>query len=61
MISLGDYRGYSLLGSYYYALENHEKALEIYNEGIEKGDMKSMIILMELELMNTTDDLFIDE
>lgn len=61
MISLGDYRGYSLLGSYYYALENHEKALDIYNEGIEKGDMKSMIILMELELMNTTDDLFIDE
>ncbi|HLW41481.1 MAG TPA: hypothetical protein VKY82_03855 [Flavobacterium sp.] len=49
------------MGSYYYALENHEKALDIYNEGIEKGDMKSMIILMELELMNTTNDLFIDE
>lgn len=56
MISLNDMRGYSLLGSYYYALGNTDKAMELYNEGAEKGDYNSNLILMEQELNKMIDE-----
>ena len=50
MIDLGDVRGYSLLGSYYYALGNEEKAREVYTEGSDKGDTQSALILFSLDM-----------
>lgn len=56
MISLGDMRGYSLLGSYFYAIGNTEKAMETYQEGMEKGDQSSTAIILETELQKMIDE-----
>ena len=56
MIALNDLRGYSLLGSYYYALGAHEKAIKIYEEGAEKGDAQSGMVLFQLEFNNIEDN-----
>ena len=56
MISLGDMRGYSLLGSYFYAIGNTEKAMETYQEGMEKGDQSSAAIILETELQKMIDE-----
>ena len=56
MISLGDMRGYSLLGSYFYAIGNEAKAMEIYQQGVEKGDQSSITIILEMELQKMLDE-----
>lgn len=63
MIDAEDFRGYSLLGSYYYALGNVSKAKEIYTEGAEKGDEQSALVLFSLELeedVETTESEFVE-
>ena len=56
MISLGDIKGYSLLGSYYYAIGNEEKAMETYQQGLEQGDQNSAAIILETELQKMIDE-----
>lgn len=57
MISLQDYRGYSLLGSYFYAMGDIQKAKEIYSEGSEKGDSQSTMVLFGLEIDEEVNEL----
>lgn len=56
MISLGDVRGYGLLGSYYYALGKEEKAIQIYTEGMDKGDQNSVAVIFQLEMEKTINE-----
>lgn len=56
IISLGDIKGYSLLGSYYYAIGNEEKAMETYQQGLEQGDQNSAAIILETELQKMIDE-----
>jgi len=56
MITLGDARGYGLLGSYLYALGKEEEAVKVYNEGMEKGDQNCAAVLFQLELENVVED-----
>lgn len=50
MITMGDVRGYGLLGSYLYAIGEEEEAHEIYKQGMEKGDQNCAAVLFQLEL-----------
>ena len=50
MINLNDFRGYSLLGSYYMMLGKTDEAKLIYEEGSEKGDVDSVYALFGLSL-----------
>ena len=50
MINLNDFRGYSLLGSYYMLLGETDKAKLIYEEGVEQGDIDSAYALFGLNL-----------
>ena len=56
MISLGDVRGYSLLGSYFYAIGDEEKAMATYQEGVEQGDQSSAAVILEIELQKMIDE-----
>ena len=55
MINLNDFRGYSLLGSYYMMLGNTEKAKLIYEEGAQQGDIDSVYALFGLNLEEKID------
>lgn len=57
MINLGDVRGYSLLGSYYYAIGNEEKAREVYTKGSDNGDTQSALILFNLDMEKSMQDM----
>lgn len=56
MITLGDARGYGLLGSYLYATGKEEEAMKIYKEGMDKGDQNCAAVLFQLELENVVND-----
>ena len=61
MISLEDGRGYALLGSYFLALGNIEKAKEILTEGSEKGNQQATLTLFELEVNESLNETVIEE
>lgn len=57
MITLKDNRGYSLLGSYFYAVGDIEKAKEIYTKGAENGDSQSALVLFGLEIEEESNNI----
>jgi hypothetical protein len=49
IIAQGDPEGYTVLGAYFYVLGNKEKAVQLWNLGMEKGSQKSAVALMQIE------------
>lgn len=56
MIQRGDIRGYGLLGSYYLAIGNNDKAKEYLEKGTESGDLQSATLQFELEMDNLNEE-----
>lgn len=50
IIAQGEPEGYTLLGTYYYISGNKDKAIELWNLGVEKGSQKSAMALFEIEM-----------